>query len=160
MRPKINNNYILGACTLVMLALCLLSIWQPMSHQKEQQLREEAVKQRLLLIRQAEERYRQKNGTYAGSFATLTKGGWLADSLQYVPYAETPTPFSLSASTIVGKDGKPKPVMECGATYDTYLYGLPAEDIEQANEQANNAGLYPGLKIGDITTDNNNAVNW
>ena len=50
--------------------------------------------------------------------------------------------------------------MECGAEYESYLDGLDEESIQQKIEEANYAGNYPGLKIGDLTTDNNNAGNW
>ena len=50
--------------------------------------------------------------------------------------------------------------MECGAGYETFLDGLDEGSIQQKIEEANYAGRYPGLKIGDLTTDNNNAGNW
>ena len=50
--------------------------------------------------------------------------------------------------------------MECYAGYDDYLSGLDAGSIANLTEEANNAGRYPGLKIGDITTPNDNAGNW
>ena len=159
MRHKLNNNYILGACVVVLIALCILSIWQPMHFQQEQARREQAVKTRLMLIQKAEERYRAKHGVYTGDFKTLVKGKYLADSLQYIPFSDGKK-FSLAATTIVGKSGKQIPLMECGATYEDFLYGLNENNIQEITEQANGAGLFPGLKIGDITTDNNNAGNW
>ena len=112
-----------------------------------------------MLIRTAEEKYKQKHGVYTGDFATLAKEKLLADSLQYIPFSNGKK-FSLVATTIVGKSGKQTPLMECGATYETYLEGLDGDAIRQATDMANYAGLYPGLKIGDITTDNDNAGNW
>jgi hypothetical protein len=50
--------------------------------------------------------------------------------------------------------------MECGAGYHDYLSGMDSDEIEQLIEKANTAGQYPGLKFGDIETDNNNEVNW
>ena len=50
--------------------------------------------------------------------------------------------------------------MECGAAYEDFLDGLDENAIQEITEQANYSGEYPGLKIGDITTDNNNAGNW
>ena len=159
MRRKINNNYILGACALTLLALCLLSIFQPLHFEKQVAEREILVKGRLMKIRTAEENYKKKHGVYTGDLATLVKGKYLADSLQYIPFSEGKK-FSLSATTIVGKSGKQTPLMECGATYEDYLQGLNENEIQAAIEKANNQGDYPGLKIGDITTDNNNAGNW
>ena len=112
-----------------------------------------------MLIQKAEERYLAKHGVYTGDFKTLVKGKYLADSLQYIPFSDGKK-FSLAATTIVEKSGKQIPLMECGATYHDFLDGLNENYIQEVTEQANDAGLFPGLKIGDITTDNNNAGNW
>ena len=159
MRRKINNNYILGACLALLIILCLLSVGQPIRFQHEQAKREQAVKERLIQIKQAEERYRSKNGIYTGDFATLVKECYLASPLQYIPYSNGKK-FSLAASTLVSKSGKQIPVMECGAAYSDFLGDLDEQAVQEVIDQANYAGLYPGLKIGDITTDNNNAGNW
>ena len=59
---KINNNVILGACVVVMMLLCVLSISQPIRFQKSMEGREAEVKEKLMLIRSAEEKYRQDMG--------------------------------------------------------------------------------------------------
>ena len=159
MRRKINNNYILGACAIVLLVLCLLSIFQPLHFQSEQASREKAVKESLMKIRAAEEKYKEKHGVYTGDFSTLVKGKYIPTSLQYIPFADGKK-FQLSATTIVGKSGKQIPLMECGAPYEDFLDGLNENAIQELIDQANYAGNYPGLKIGDITTDNDNAGNW
>ena len=159
MRHRINNNYILGACLAVLVTLCFLSIWQPMHFQQEQARREQAVKERLMKIKNAEERYLAKHGAYTGDLKTLVKGKYLADSLQYIPYSGGKK-FSLAATTIVSKSGKQIPLMECGARYEDFLQGLNENNIREVTEQANGAGLFPGLKIGDLTTDNSNGGNW
>ena len=159
MRKKISNNSILAACVLVVLTLCLLSVWQPIHFQKEKEQRETAVKQRLMKIRTAEENYKRRHGTYTGDFATLIKGKWLDREMQYIPFSDNKR-FSLSATTIVTKNGKQIPLMECGATYEEYLDGLNEDAIQQETDKANMEGRFPGLKIGDITTTNDNAGNW
>lgn len=159
MKPKININYILGGCVLVMLVLCLLSVWQPMRFDSQRTEREKLVKQRLETIRGAEEKYRQKNGVYTANWNTLVKERYISAQMQFIPYSDGKR-FHLAATVIVGKSGKQTPLMECGATYADYLDGMDADAIEQLTEQANYAGLYPGLKIGEITTDNSNAGNW
>ena len=151
MRKKISNNSILAACVLTMLMLCLLSVWQPIHFQREKEQREAAVKQRLMTIRTAEENYRKRHGTYTGK--------WIDKEMQYIPFSDN-RKFSLSATTIVTKNGKQIPLMECGATYDEYLVGLNEDAIQQETDNANMDGRYPGLKIGDITTNNDNAGNW
>ena len=128
------NNYLLTACVLVLLVLISLSIYSPIRFGKQQALRERAVKERLLKIRRA-------------------------DSLQFIPYSEGKR-FELSADVKIGKSGRQMPVMECGANYADYLSDLDADQTAGPMEEANNSGRYPGLKIGDILTPNNNAGNW
>lgn len=159
MRKRINNNYILGACVFVMMLLCILSVSQPIRFQKAMESREVEVKAKLIKIRDAEEKYKVKHGVYTGDFATLIKGKYLKGGDTVIPYSDGKK-FSLAATTIVGKSGKQIPLMECGATYEDYLNGLNEEAIQEATDKANYAGLYPGLKIGDISADNNNAGNW
>ena len=156
---KININIILGACVIIMMLLCVLSLSQPLRFDKERVSRETEVKERLQQIRDAEEKYRLKHGVYTGDFATLIKGKYLKTDAQYIPYSDGKR-FSLSATTIVGKSGKQIPLMECAAQYGDYLNGLNEDAIQELTENASNMGSYPGLKIGDITTDNNNAGNW
>ncbi len=159
MRKRINNNYILGACVIVMMTLCILSISQPIRFQKQKESREAEVKEKLMLIRSAEEKYKALHGVYTGDFATLVRGKYLKPEDTIIPYSDHKK-FSLSATTIVGKSGKQIPLMECGAEYEDYLDGLDENSIDEITGQANYAGEYPGLKIGDITADNNNAGNW
>lgn len=159
MRRKININYILGACALTLFILCLLSISQPLRFQSEQSKREKVVKELLGRIRTAEENYKGKHGVYTGDFTTLIKGKYITKDMQYVPFSDGKR-FSLSATTLVGKSGKQLPLMECGATYEDYLNGLDENAIQELTDNATLAGRYPGLKIGSLTTDNNNAGNW
>ena len=156
---KINNNVILGACVVIMMLLCVLSISQPIRFQKSMEGREAEVKEKLMLIRSAEEKYKARHGVYTGDFATLIKGKYLKADDQFIPYSDGKK-FSLAATTIVSKSGKQIPLMECGAAYEDFLDGLDENAIQEITEQANYAGEYPGLKIGDITTDNNNTGNW
>ena len=156
---KINNNAVLGACVIVMMTLCVLSICQPLIFQKRMKGREAEVKARLMIIREAEEKYKDKHGVYTGDFATLIKGKYLKADDAIIPYSDGKK-FSLAAATIVGKSGKQIPLMECSAAYEDYLDGLDEEAIMNVTEEANYTGRFPGLKIGDITKDNDNAGNW
>lgn len=159
MKRKININYILGACVIVLLVLCTLSISQPLRFLSAKQEREKAVKETLMKIRTAEERYKARHGGYSGDFQTLIKGKYLQESLQYIPYSDGKK-FTLSATTIVSKSGKQIPLMECGASYEDFLNGLDENAVQELIDNAMISGAYPGLKIGDITRDNNNAGNW
>ena len=131
MRRKININYILGACVIVLLVLCTLSISQPLRFQSAKQEREKAVKE----IRTAEERYKARHGGYSGDFQTLIKGKYLQESLLYIPYSDGKK-FTLSATTIVSKSGKQIPLMECGASYEDFLNGLDENAVQELIDNA------------------------
>jgi hypothetical protein len=66
----------------------------------------------------------------------------------------------LETDSIILRNGNTYPLMQCGARYDEYLYGMDEKQIEQLIVKATIYGRYPGLKIGDINTPNNNAGNW
>lgn len=159
MKRKININYILGGCIVILAVLCILSIRQPINFEKEQTKREAVVKERLMHIRMAEERYRKIHGTYTGSFDNLIREKLLADSLRYIPFSDK-KPFVLATSIQMSKSGRQIPLMECSAGYEDYLNGLNKNEIENLTEKANMTGQFPGLKIGDLTEDNNNVGNW
>jgi hypothetical protein len=155
---KLNNNHILLACVAVLAVLCVLSVSAPLRFGRERQRREEAVKERLLLIRSAETAYLKANGSYA-NLPTLVGGGWLADSLQYIPYSRQ-AKFHVAVSTQTGRSGARVPLMECAAGYHEYLCGLDEEAVAALIREATGRGEYPGLKFGDIASPNNNEVNW
>ena len=159
MRKKINNNIILTLCVLVLAIICFLSVDAPIRFQKEQAKREVTVKQHLLKIRAAEEKYRKAHSVYTGDFTKLVKEGYLADSLRYIPFSGGKV-FALTVSSQITKSGRQIPLMECSAGYYDYLSGLDENSVNNLIQKANETGRYPGLKIGDITTPNDNAGNW
>lgn len=156
---KISDSWVLALLAAALCVVCVLSVYTPIRFDSQQEERSRAVKQRLVQIRNAEEKYRRAHGVYAGDFPTLVSSGLLADSLQYIPYTEG-LRFDLTATTVTGKSGRDVPLMECGAKFNDYLAGLDENRIANLIEEANNAGRYPGLKIGDISTPNDNAGNW
>lgn len=156
---KISKNHILAILAAALAVACAMSVYAPIHFGREQAVRERAVKERLVKIRHAEEQYRKDTGAYTDDFGVLVSRGYLPDSLQYIPYSEG-RKFSITVTTLTGKSGRPMPLMECGAQYADYLTGLDEGGISGLTEEAVNAGRYPGLKIGDITTPNDNAGNW
>lgn len=156
---KIKTSYLLVGCVAVMALLCIMSIGGPIHFDSQRKVRETAVKTRLMAIRSAEERYRARHGVYAGNFNSLVKNGYLADSMRYIPYTDKKS-FELQATTITGKGGQDVPLMECRAKYVDFLDGLDRNSVANVIEDANSSGGFPGLKIGDINTPNNNAGNW
>lgn len=218
-------NIILGLCALALLYLCYVSIMDPIRFQKEKEVREAAVKERLLQIKEAEEQYRLlHDGEFCDTFEVLidfiknskipfvTKVGdlsdeqlekglteskaaaivnsgdieaikanglenfkrdtvwinmcdtifgedFIADSIQYIPYSNGEK-FELEKTIHVGRSGVTQNVMECRAPYAAYLKGLSAREIYNLEDEAEQRSVYGGLKIGDLTTPNNNAGNW
>lgn len=156
---KSSINLCLLLCIAVLVVLNVLTVSSPMRFDRERAVRETAVKARLVAIRAAEEAFRRDSGVYTGNFAALIRGGYLADSMQYVPHSDG-LRFSLAASVQTGRSGRDIPVMECGAAYDTFLSGLDEASVAELTAGADAAGRYPGLKVGDLTTPNDNAGNW
>ncbi len=218
-------NVILGLCAVVLLYLCYESIMQPIHFNEEKDVRETAVKARLLQIKKAEEYYRQQHqGDFcdtidllvdfvktaripnvnkvgdlsdeqmekgltetkaaaivnSGDAAAIAANGlqnfrrdttWTSmaedvvgiggnvDSLKYIPYGEG-AKFELEKTIHVGRSGVTQNVMECRASYAAYLKGLNDREIFNLTDAAEKQGRYPGLKIGDLLTPNNNAGNW
>ena len=217
-------NLVLGLCALALLYLCYSSIMEPINFNNEKEMREAAVKERLIQIRDAEEQYRLQKGEFCDSFpeliafikdgkipfinkvgeltdeqmdkgmteakaAAIVNSGdaaaiaanglqnfrrdtvwvaltdtifgkdFVADSIQYIPYSNGKT-FELEKSVIVNKSGTIQNVMECRATYDDYLTGLSQREVTNLKDLAEKTERYPGLKIGDLYTANNNAGNW
>lgn len=217
-------NLVLGLCVLALLYLCYSSIMEPINFNKEKEMREAAVKERLIQIRDVEEQYRLQKGEFCDSFPeliafikdgrvpfinkvgeltdeqmekglteakaaaivnsgdaaaiaanglqnfrrdtvwtaladTLFGKGFVADSIQYIPYSNGKK-FELEKSVVTNKSGTVQNVMECRATYDDYLQGLSAREVANLKDFADKTERYPGLKIGDLYTANNNAGNW
>lgn len=144
MKIKPNNPILLTVCVCVLALLCFLSIDSPMRFQRQKARREVAVRQRMQRIMDAEKRYLKRHGEYAGSFEALKRDGLLADSLTYIPFSDDEH-FTLH-TTIVGKGGRGKPQIECSALYSQYLDGLDKASVSNLIGQANEQGMFPGIK--------------
>lgn len=90
---------------------------------------------------------------------TLYTKDFVADSLMYIPFSNGKK-FDIMKSMIVNKSGTVQTVMECSAEYGTYLDGLNTREIANLRDRAEKTSRFPGLKIGDLYTANNNAGNW
>lgn len=152
-------NAILSVVVVVLLVLCVMSVYAPIRFDRQRQQREAAVRQRLMVIRAAAERFRRDHAVYTGSLRALVDSGYMADSVQFVPYSGGKR-FRLAASTVTTRSGRTVPVMECSATYDEYLRGLDANSVGNLVSAADASGRFPGLKIGDLETPNDNNGNW
>lgn len=85
--------------------------------------------------------------------------GYNVDSMAYVPYTKD-TKFEMEANIIKSKSGIEIPLFEARTSYKTYLNGLNRQEIINLTKQDEALNRYPGLKVGDKESPNNNAGNW
>lgn len=153
-------NLTLGLLVLVMSAIVVFSVMQPLRTEKEIQDREQAVIKQMKIIRNAELRYRQVNGEYCASIDTLAMAGFIDDSVRFIPYSNG-RKFNIKALCIETQGtGERQTFMECYAFYDDYMLGLDKDVIEDAKRQAVEKGDFPGLRFGDIEHHSDNIGNW
>lgn len=156
---KLNKNSVLWTCVVVLMGLCGLSISAPLRFDRQREKRETEVKARLIRIRQAQQQYLSRKGQYCASLDELVSLRLLQKDDILIPYSDGQR-FHLETTVDVNDQGQATPLMECSATYATYLRGLNADELKALTQHTADGGAFPGLKIGDITTPNNNAGNW
>ena len=154
-----HTNTLLAFCAAALLTACVVSVCRPVRFDGEVTKREKAVKERLLQIREAEERYKKQHGTYTEAWESLISEAQLPTQCQYIPYTDT-IRFTLKTSNDVALSGQPLPLVQCEAHCSTYLNGLNEKDIQQYIHRKETKGQYAGLKFGDISKPNDNATNW
>lgn len=153
------NNLLLGGCVVLLIVLCWLSISSPIRFERERKHREQAVIACLIKIRAAQNSYHTLHGTYAPSIDSLVASRLISKQTAIIPYSNG-RKFAIKTAIVTGADGSAIRLAECGASYEDYLDGQNADEIERLTRQANESGQYAGLKIGDLTTPDNNAGNW
>ncbi len=145
MLQKINLNYILAANVALLLFLCFMSVWRPIHFNNVRTEREAEVREHIEVIKRAEEAYRQAHGAYTADLKTLIKGGYLKDGEQYIPHSDN-EPFELQVAARMDKQGRKHDDIMCGAKYEQYLNGLNKASIDQLTNQAEEMGMYPGVR--------------
>ncbi len=159
MHIKNGNNLLLGGCVILLLVLCWLSISSPIRFERERKHREQAVITCLLKIRAAQDAYHTLHGTFAPSIDSLVAEKLISKETAIIPFCNG-RKFVINTAIATGANGNAMRLVECGANYTDYLYDMDKGQIEQLTRQANESGQYAGLKIGDLTTPDNNAGNW
>lgn len=102
----------------------------------------------------------KRDTTWISVKDTLFKrAGFVADSLQYVPFGNG-AKFSLDTASQVSKSGAPIYLFESKVPFDVYLNGLDRQEIVNLNDAAGKMNRYAGLQVGSIDAANNNAGNW
>lgn len=81
------------------------------------------------------------------------------DSLAYVPFIDG-AKFEMEAGTYETASGINIPLFEARVPFSVYLNGLNKQEIINLIDARNTQEKYPGMKVGDINTPNNNAGNW
>lgn len=102
----------------------------------------------------------KRDTTWISVKDTLFKrAGFVADSLQYVPFGNG-AKFSLDTASQISKSGAPIYLFESKVPFDVYLNGLDRQEIINLNDAAGKMNKYAGLQVGSIDAANNNAGNW
>ena len=83
---------------------------------------------------------------------------FIIDSIKYIPYANGKE-ITLDA-VIKTVSGVNVPLFEGTISYDDLLRGLDRQLIINLKAAQEDLGRYTGLKVGSVTTPNNNAGNW
>ena len=141
MNIKRGSNLLLGGCVALLVVLCWLSISAPMRFDAQRHQREQAVIGCLLQIRAAQEAYHTVHGTYAPSVDSLVGARLLTPTAAVIPHSG-------------GRKFEIRTAVATGAS------GAAVSLIERLTREANDNGKFAGLKIGDLTTPDNNAGNW
>ena len=101
----------------------------------------------------------KRDTSYVSVLSSIFPAGFNPDSLAFVPFAGG-AKFELDTVTQSTKSGLPLPLFEARTPYTVYLNGLNHREIVNLCDEAKKTDKYPGLKVGDIVTPNNNAGNW
>ncbi len=90
---------------------------------------------------------------------TIFGSKYNADSLRYVPFGNG-VEFEMAIKEDSTKSGAKFYLFEAKTPYTAYLSGLNDQEMNTLIDSQEKLNKYPGLKVGDIVTPNNNAGNW
>ena len=82
------------------------------------------------------------------------------DTFDVVPYTDKQVKFDMKDTMFLTKSSVTVPLFEASVPYNVYLKGLNKQEIINLNETAKTRGKFAGLKVGDVSSPNNNAGNW
>ncbi|MCQ2143436.1 MAG: hypothetical protein MJY56_05150 [Bacteroidales bacterium] len=83
---------------------------------------------------------------------------FVADSLKYIPYSGGQE--VLLESIVKTVSGVKVPLFEASMPYKALLNGMDHQLIVNLVAEREDTDRYPGLKVGSVTSPNNNAGNW
>lgn len=85
--------------------------------------------------------------------------GFNADSMRYVPFGNG-AEFELEIGCDTTKSGSFMHLFEARTLFETYYGGLDKQEVFNIIDEREQLGRYPGMKVGDAVSGNNNAGNW
>lgn len=90
------------------------------------------------------------------------RGNFSADSLQFVPFAQTGTRFEMGVDSLITASGYPIQVFEAKTPYTAYLSDLDGKLLGQKIQEVLDrpGDRFPGMQVGSLEIANNNAGNW
>lgn len=88
----------------------------------------------------------------------LKRAGFSIDSIGIIPYSGGEK--VIMESVIKQVSGVNVPLFEACMPFNMLLKGLDRQLIINLNAEREKVGHYPGLRVGNIETPNNNAGNW
>lgn len=95
--------------------------------------------------------------------ATLFKGQYdeqTIESIIYIPYSGQQKFQAETNDNYKTAQGISVPLLEVRAPFTSYLSDQDRQELVNLQDKEEKLQHYPGLKIGDITSPNNNAGNW
>jgi len=105
----------------------------------------------------------RRDTIYKNMIEALYKGEYTADNIDqitYIPFTDKVRFEAEVDNNYTTSQGIRVPLLEIRAHYNTYLGDLDDQERVNLIDKEETLEHYPGLKIGDITTPNNNAGNW
>lgn len=90
---------------------------------------------------------------------TLFPADFNADSMRYVPFGNG-AEFEMAIGQDSTKSGSFISLFEAKTPFETYYQGLDEQEVFNIIDERNQLGRYPGMKVGDAESGNNNAGNW
>lgn len=93
--------------------------------------------------------------------SALSRPGFDLDAIRFIPFAENPQDTVLLATgTQTSASGYVMPLFEAQMPFETYLYDLNEQELNNKIQDRVQMDKFPGMMVGDATVANNNAGNW
>jgi len=100
-----------------------------------------------------------RDTSFVSVLESLFGKGFPIDSIQYVPFTDR-AKFEMEATMLESKGGIKIPLFEARVRFDVYLQGLDEQEIHNLIDARRSQEKFAGLKVGDVSSPNNNAGNW